>query len=261
MILVNYLASVALLCIGLYALLTRRNLIKIVMGLSLMEASTYLFMVSLAYRAGSTAPVLLSPPAGTDRQAAGARERGRPGAAELLPHRRRHRRRGHRRVPQRRGADRPALPHAGRRPGPGDARMTRRPRAPGSRLLPLPAAHARSCRGGGGAAAGPAAPAGCRSSSALVALGRLRRDPACWRLPASSAVAWSAPLPGARGPRCTADALGIAFAADPFGLLLRPDRGGHRRACCCCTRCRNSAAWGRANWAATPACSSWSSPR
>ena len=64
MILVNYLAAVALFGTGLYVLLTRRNLIKIVMGLSLMEASTYLLMVSLAYRAGSTAPVLLSPPAG-----------------------------------------------------------------------------------------------------------------------------------------------------------------------------------------------------
>ncbi len=64
MIIVNYLAAVALLCTGLYVVLTKRNLIKIVMGLSLMEASTYLFMISLAYRAGSTAPVLLSPPSG-----------------------------------------------------------------------------------------------------------------------------------------------------------------------------------------------------
>jgi multicomponent Na+:H+ antiporter subunit C len=63
-IVVNYLAAVALLGIGLYGVLTRRNMIKIVMGLSLMEASTYLFMISLAYRAGSTAPVLLSPPPG-----------------------------------------------------------------------------------------------------------------------------------------------------------------------------------------------------
>ena len=68
MIVVNYLASVALFCIGLYAVLTRRNLIKMVMGLSMMEASTYLFMISLAYRAGSTAPVLLSPPPGQSAQ-------------------------------------------------------------------------------------------------------------------------------------------------------------------------------------------------
>jgi multicomponent Na+:H+ antiporter subunit C len=64
MIVVNYLASAALFCLGLYAVLTRRNMIKMVMGLSLMEASTYLLFVSLAYRSGSTAPVLLSPPHG-----------------------------------------------------------------------------------------------------------------------------------------------------------------------------------------------------
>jgi multicomponent Na+:H+ antiporter subunit C len=64
----NYLASVALFCIGLYAVLTRRNMIKMVMGLSMMEASTYLFMLSLAYRAGSTAPVLVSPPPGKTAQ-------------------------------------------------------------------------------------------------------------------------------------------------------------------------------------------------
>jgi multicomponent Na+:H+ antiporter subunit C len=63
-IVVNYLAAVALFCLGLYTVLTRRNLLKIVMGMSLMEASTYLFLLSLAYRKGSTAPVLVSPPDG-----------------------------------------------------------------------------------------------------------------------------------------------------------------------------------------------------
>ncbi|HEX3796006.1 MAG TPA: sodium:proton antiporter [Acidimicrobiales bacterium] len=52
----------SLFSIGLYSVLTRRNLLKIVMGLSLMESSTYLFLISLAYRAHSTAPVLLGPP-------------------------------------------------------------------------------------------------------------------------------------------------------------------------------------------------------
>ena len=64
MIVANYLASAALVCLGLYTLLTRRNMIKMVMGLSLMEGSTYLLFVSLAYRKESTAPVLLSPPHG-----------------------------------------------------------------------------------------------------------------------------------------------------------------------------------------------------
>jgi multicomponent Na+:H+ antiporter subunit C len=63
-IVANYLAAVALFCLGLYTVLTRRNLLKIVMGMSLMEASTYLFLLSLAYRRGSTAPVLVSPPDG-----------------------------------------------------------------------------------------------------------------------------------------------------------------------------------------------------
>jgi multicomponent Na+:H+ antiporter subunit C len=63
-IVVNYLASAALFCIGLWAVLTHRNLIKIVMGLSLMESSTYLLLVSMAYRKGGTAPVLLEAPEG-----------------------------------------------------------------------------------------------------------------------------------------------------------------------------------------------------
>jgi multicomponent Na+:H+ antiporter subunit C len=63
-IVVNYAAAAALFCLGVYAVITRRNLVKIVLGLSLMESSTYLLMVSLAYRRGSTAPVLLSPPKG-----------------------------------------------------------------------------------------------------------------------------------------------------------------------------------------------------
>ena len=68
MILANYLVSAVLFCAGLYTVLTRRNLIKMVMGLSLMESSTYLLFISMAYRSGSTAPVLLSPPDGQSPQ-------------------------------------------------------------------------------------------------------------------------------------------------------------------------------------------------
>lgn len=64
MIIVNYVAAAALFCTGLFCVLTRRNLIKIVMGLSLMEASTYLLLLSFAYRRSSTAPILLNPPTG-----------------------------------------------------------------------------------------------------------------------------------------------------------------------------------------------------
>ena len=64
MIVANYLASGALFTLGLYTVMSRRNLIKVVMGLSLMEASTYLLLISMAYRDGATAPVLSSPPHG-----------------------------------------------------------------------------------------------------------------------------------------------------------------------------------------------------
>jgi len=47
-----------------YVALNPGEFIQIVMGPALVEASTYPFLVSLAYRAHSTAPVLLSPPAG-----------------------------------------------------------------------------------------------------------------------------------------------------------------------------------------------------
>lgn len=64
MIVLNYLAAGLVFTLGLLAVLTRRNLVKIVMGLSLMEASTYLLLVSLAYRRGATAPVLSGRPTG-----------------------------------------------------------------------------------------------------------------------------------------------------------------------------------------------------
>jgi multicomponent Na+:H+ antiporter subunit C len=68
-ILVNYLTAGAVFCLGLYAVLSRRNLIKMILGLSLMEASTYLLLISMAYRRSATAPVLLSPPHGQDASA------------------------------------------------------------------------------------------------------------------------------------------------------------------------------------------------
>jgi multicomponent Na+:H+ antiporter subunit C len=68
MIVGNYVAAALLFAIGLLAVITRRNLVKVVMGLSLMESSTYLLLVSMAYRRGSTAPVLAGRPAGRTQQ-------------------------------------------------------------------------------------------------------------------------------------------------------------------------------------------------
>lgn len=66
MIIVNYLAAASLFGIGLFCVLVRRNLVKMVMGLSIMEASTYVLLLSFAYRKHSTAPVLLNPQPGVN---------------------------------------------------------------------------------------------------------------------------------------------------------------------------------------------------
>ena len=71
MILVNYVVAAVVFSLGVYTILTRRNLLKIVMGLSLMESAGYVLLISMAYRRGSTAPVLLKPPPGeTERSLA-----------------------------------------------------------------------------------------------------------------------------------------------------------------------------------------------
>lgn len=68
MIVLNYLAAGLVFSLGLLAVVARRNLVRIVMGLSLMEASTYLLLVSLAYRRDATAPVLSGRPAGVSER-------------------------------------------------------------------------------------------------------------------------------------------------------------------------------------------------
>lgn len=68
MVLGNFIAAGLLFCLGAYTITTRRNIIKMVLGLSLMEESTYVFVISLAYRNHSTAPVLLYPPPGHTSQ-------------------------------------------------------------------------------------------------------------------------------------------------------------------------------------------------
>ena len=69
MIVANYLAAAVVFCLGLFLVVGQRNLIKIVMGMSLMEASTYLLLVSLAYRRNATAPVLAQRQAGVSEKA------------------------------------------------------------------------------------------------------------------------------------------------------------------------------------------------
>ncbi len=61
---VPYLAVAALILIGLYAVLFKRNLIKIIIGISLIESGVNLFLITLGFRENSTAPIYTSSPGG-----------------------------------------------------------------------------------------------------------------------------------------------------------------------------------------------------
>ena len=53
-----YLLSILLFLIGLYGVMVKRNLIKMVLGLMIMEYAINLFLVLVGYRNGGTAPIL-----------------------------------------------------------------------------------------------------------------------------------------------------------------------------------------------------------
>ncbi|NYT05461.1 MAG: cation:proton antiporter subunit C [Methanomicrobiales archaeon] len=57
-----FLAAALLMVIGIATMLLRRNLIKVVMGLSLVEAGVNLLLVALGYRGGGIAPIFTNAP-------------------------------------------------------------------------------------------------------------------------------------------------------------------------------------------------------
>jgi multicomponent Na+:H+ antiporter subunit C len=52
-----FIVAMLLVILGLYALLFKRNLIKMVIGVSLVETGVNLFLVTLGYRTGGIAPI------------------------------------------------------------------------------------------------------------------------------------------------------------------------------------------------------------
>jgi len=52
-----YLLCLILFCIGLYGVLRKRNLVKIIIGLGIVEYSMNLFFILLGYRFGGRAPI------------------------------------------------------------------------------------------------------------------------------------------------------------------------------------------------------------
>ena len=53
-----FILAILLFLIGLYGILVKRNLIKIVIGLMIMEYAINLFFALVGYREGGTAPIL-----------------------------------------------------------------------------------------------------------------------------------------------------------------------------------------------------------
>ena len=61
---IPFIAAAALVLIGLYAVVFKRNLIKMIIGITLIESGVNLFLITLGYRKGSIAPIYTSSPGG-----------------------------------------------------------------------------------------------------------------------------------------------------------------------------------------------------
>jgi multicomponent Na+:H+ antiporter subunit C len=59
------LVTVWLFAVGLYGIVTSRNLIHMVTCLSVVQSSTYVLLLTIGFRRGATAPIFLDVPVGT----------------------------------------------------------------------------------------------------------------------------------------------------------------------------------------------------
>jgi multicomponent Na+:H+ antiporter subunit C len=66
-----YSLALVLIAVGLYGVLAKRNLVRIILGLAILDGGVQLFLVLLGYRPGGRPPILL-PGADAERFAAGA---------------------------------------------------------------------------------------------------------------------------------------------------------------------------------------------
>ncbi len=60
-----YAVAAYLLLIGLYGIVTSRNLIHMVVCLSVVQSSTYVVLLSIGFRSNATAPIFVDIPVGT----------------------------------------------------------------------------------------------------------------------------------------------------------------------------------------------------
>ena len=60
-----YVVAAWLLLVGLYGIVTSRNLVHAITCLSVAQSSTYILLLSVGFRRGGTAPIFLDVPVGT----------------------------------------------------------------------------------------------------------------------------------------------------------------------------------------------------
>lgn len=60
-----YLVAAWLFAVGLYGVVTSRNLIHLIICLTVVQSSTYVLLLAIGFRAGAVAPVFADIPAGT----------------------------------------------------------------------------------------------------------------------------------------------------------------------------------------------------
>ena len=61
----GYLVAAWLLLVGLYGIVTSRNLVHAIICLSVAQSSTYILLLSVGFERGGTAPIFLDVPVGT----------------------------------------------------------------------------------------------------------------------------------------------------------------------------------------------------
>ena len=57
MIIVNYIASIILIVLGLYTIVTKKNIMKIVIGMGIVDYGVNLLIISIGFNPGGTAPI------------------------------------------------------------------------------------------------------------------------------------------------------------------------------------------------------------
>jgi multicomponent Na+:H+ antiporter subunit C len=65
MSLLPYFVAAWLLLIGLYGIVTSKNLIHLIVSLAVVQSSTYVLLLSAGYRTGASAPIFAEHPPGT----------------------------------------------------------------------------------------------------------------------------------------------------------------------------------------------------